>query len=148
MTANSSAVPASSAKAMNGARPAGKVIPLLALAPLREKVDQLAELRQLVRQAERTERELTQEILAALERAGLDRLAGREVVAVRGERENIQVDVELFHDALGASAYAALSVGVVAARRLMAEDDLRAISTVTTAPVLRLVAIEPRPAAA
>jgi hypothetical protein len=123
-----------------------KVIPLLA--GVREKIGDLAGLRALLRQAERTERELTQEILAALERAGLDRLAGREVVAVRGERENIQVDVQLFHEALGAKAYAALSVGVVAARKLMAEDDLRAISTVTVAPVLRLVVIEPAPAAA
>jgi hypothetical protein len=129
---------------MNGARPAGKLIPLLALAPLREKVTHLAELRQ----AETAERALTLEILTALERAGLDRLAGREVVAVRGERENIQVDVQLFHEALGPCAFAALSVGVVAARKLMAEDDLRAISSVTASPVLRLVAIEPAPAAA
>jgi len=148
MTANSTPVPTSSAKALNGARPAGKVIPLLALASLREKVDLLAELRQLAREAERADRELTQEILAAMERTGLDRLAGREVIAVRGARENIEVDAELFHGALGARAYNALSVGVVAARKLMGEDDLRAISTVTTTPTLRMEPVKPAPAAA
>jgi len=113
MTANSTPVPTSSAKALNGARPAGKVIPLLALASLREKVDLLAELRQLAREAERADRELTQEILAAMERT-----------------------------------YNALSVGVVAARKLMGEDDLRAISTVTTTPTLRMEPVKPAPAAA
>ena len=134
------------APARNGHRPAGKVVPLLA--GLADKVDHLAELRALIRQAQQAERELTHEILAALQAAGLDRLAGLRALAVRDTRATLQPDPQLFVEAAGPRAWEAMAVRLEAARRLIAADLLEAISEKTTSPVLRVEALPAGPAAA
>ena|SRR5216684_4224225 len=123
----------------NGTKP----VPSLRLVPsLGAKVDHLAELRELIRRAQAAEREESAEVLAGLEAAGLTRLAGDRAVAVVGERISLTVDPELFLEAVGPAGYAAVTVSVTAARRLMGADDLAAISETTTTPVLRLEARE------
>ncbi len=114
-----------------------------ALAPVRTQVDQLAGLRDLLRQAELAERELTAEVLAALQAAGLSRLEGHRATAVIGERVTMTVDPQLFCEALGPRAYDAVCIRLEAARRLLAADDLEAISEATTVPVLRLEPLSP-----
>jgi hypothetical protein len=130
----------------NGTRPPARVIPLLA--DLTEKVEHLAELRHLIHQAEATERVLTQEVIAALTRAALDRFQGRTALAILGTRTTLRPDVALFHEALGPRAFEAMTVNVTAARRLMAADDLEAISETTSTPVLRVEALPAAPAVA
>lgn len=124
----------------NGHRRLARAVPILT--PLRAKVDHLAELRHLIRQAETAERELTAEIVRALQAAGVDRLTGRDAMATLGERTTLTPDPALVYEALGPRAFDAMSVSVTAARRLMAADDLAAISESTTAPVLRVERIE------
>lgn len=116
-----------------------RVIPLLG-----QKIDDLHELRALIRQSQEAERTLTAEILTSMQAAGVARLGGRQAVAVLGERTTLTVDPELFHHALGVRAFGALSVRVEAARRLMAADDLAAISETTITPVLRVEVDQPR----
>lgn len=48
------------------------------------------------------------------------------------------VDPQLFHEALGDRAFTAMHVSVTAARKLLGEDDLQAISEATTTPILRV----------
>lgn len=117
----------------NGARAALRAIPLLG-----DEVDQLAELRALIRRAQEEERRLTQEILTGLQAAGLSRLAGRQAVAIVEQRATLRPDPELFYEALGARAFEALTVSVTPARRLMAPADLEAISDKLVSPVLRV----------
>jgi hypothetical protein len=124
----------------NGTKP--HAVSLRVLPALGRQIDDLAELRALIRKSQEAERQLTAAVLTGLEAAGLTQLAGDKAVAIVAERTTLAVDPELFHQALGSRAYTALSVRVEAARRLMAEDDLAAISETTTTPVLRVEARE------
>jgi hypothetical protein len=114
-------------------RPAAKVVPLLG-----PQIDHLFELRDLIRRAQDEERRMTAEILGVMEAAGLTRLAGQQATAIVDRRATLRVDPELFHRAVGGAAYEAMSVSVGAARPLVGEADLGAISEATTTPVLRL----------
>lgn len=105
-----------------------------------QKVDDLAELRALIRRATATERELTGEILTELAGLRVARFEGGEAVAVLEHKTCLTVDPELFMLAAGKSAYAALTVKVTMARELVGERDLLAISETSTTPVLRVEA--------
>ena len=108
------------------------------LAPFRADVDHLAELRGLIRRAQEQERQLTGEILHAMDAAGVSRLEGEQAVAIRDTRTTLRPDVGLFLEALGPRAHEALAVNITAARRLIGADDLAAISETATTPVLRV----------
>src|SRR5438105_11970486 len=123
----------------NGTKPA---LSLSLVPSLGATVDHLAELRELIRRARAAEREETAEVLAGLEAAGLTRLAGDQAVAIVGERISLTVDPALFLEAAGPAGYAAVTVSVTAARRLLGADDLAAISETATTPVLRVEARE------
>ncbi len=101
---------------------------------LAQKVDDLFELRALLRQSQAGERALTAEILQGLTSAGLERFQGEEAVAIVGQRVTLAPDPQLFLEALGPRAWEALGA-----------DDLAAISESTTSPVLRVEAVEVRP---
>lgn len=126
-------------KLVNGAQPQARVIALLG-----PQVDHLFELRALSRRAQDEERRMTAEVLEALQIAGLDRLAGQQAVAIVDERSTLRPNPQLFAVAVGPRAWGAMTVSVTAARKLLGEDDLQAISEITTSPVLR---VEPLPAA-
>ncbi len=111
---------------------------------LAQRVDDLFELRALLRQSQAGERELTAEILQALTAAGLERFQAEDAVAIVGQRVTLAPDPQLFLEALGPRAWEGLSVNVTAARRLMGADDLAAISETTTSPVLRIESREER----
>jgi hypothetical protein len=104
-------------------------------------VDHLFELRSLIRQSQEAERQMTAEILRAMQAAGLATLEGQQAVAILGERSTLKPDVQLFLEALGPRAYPALTVSVTAAREVMAAQDLAAISETIISPVVR---VEPR----
>lgn len=118
-------------------RPAARVVPLLG-----PQVDHLFELRGLIRQAQEEERKMTAELLAAMDATGQTRVSGQRAMAAVARRTTLAVDPELFLRAVGAEAYRAMTVSVAAARRLMGEDDLLAISEAATAPTLRIVPID------
>jgi len=77
----------------NGTKPP---VPLRAFPALGEQIDQLHELRGLIRQSQEAERRLTAEVLAGLQAAGLTRLAGAKAVATIDRRTNLKPDPELF----------------------------------------------------
>jgi hypothetical protein len=108
------------------------------LAGLAPQVDHLAELRGLIRRAQAAERQLTQDLLAAMAAHDLRTVPGQAAVAILESRTALRVDPELFLLAAGARAPEALTVSVTAARRLLGEADLEAISEPMTTPVLRL----------
>lgn len=108
---------------------------------LAQQVDHLFELRSLIRQSQEAERQMTAEILRAMQAAGLATLEGQQAVAILGERSTLKPDVQLFLEALGPRAYPALTVSVTAAREVMAAQDLAAISETIISPVVR---VEPR----
>jgi hypothetical protein len=112
---------------------------------LAQEVDHLHELRALIRQSQEAERQMTAEILQAMQEAGLMQLSGAQAVAFAGERVSLKPDPQLFLETVGPRAYEALTVSTTAARHLMGADDLAAISESTMIPVLRL---EPRKAVA
>jgi len=123
------------------ARPANVVDLLDArerLALVRADVDLLGELRGLIHRAQEYERQITGEVLSAMEAAGVERLKGDQAVAIRDTRTTLRPDVGLFIEALGASAHEALTVNLTAARRLIDAADLAAISEMVTTPVLRI----------
>ncbi len=125
--------------ARNGTKPhrPPHVVPLLG-----PKIDQLLELRGLIHRARDEERAMTAEIVQAMAAAGVARLQGHQGVAILEKRTTLQPDPGLFLEAVGARGYAALTVGVTAARKFMGADDLAAISEVTTNPVLRVEPLE------
>ncbi len=110
------------------------------LAPVRADVDDLAELRGLIRQAQEYERQITGEVLRAMMASGVARLEGDQAVAIRDTRTTLRPDVGLFLEALGPRAHEALTVNLTGARRLIGADDLAAISETVTMPVLRVEA--------
>src|SRR5438094_4112154 len=124
-------------KPTNGAR-AGKVVPLLG-----PRVDHLLELRGLIRRAQDEERQMTAEIVQAMAAAGVGRLQGHQAVALLDQRTTLTPDPARFLEATGTAGYAAVSVSVTAARRLLGTDELATISETTTAPVLRVEPLAP-----
>lgn len=112
---------------------------------LGQLLDDLLELRSLLRRAQANERAMTAEVLEALTAAGLDRYEGEGTVAIVSRRVTLAPDPELFLEALGSRAWEAMVVNVVVARGLMGAKDLAAISETTSCPVLRLEALEARP---
>lgn len=108
------------------------------LASLAPQVDHLAELRALIRRAQAAERQITQDLLTAMATHALRAVPGQEAVAILDSRTSLRVDPELFLLAAGARAPEALTVSVTAARHLLGEADLAAISETVTTPVLRV----------
>ena len=129
----------STLRIVHSPRPAKPVQPGLA-----QQVDDLHELRGLIRKSQEAERILTQQVLGTLTAAGLEQFEGAQAVAIVGQRVNLVPDVQLFLEALGPRALEALTVSVTAARKLMGADDLAAISEATTTPVLRIESREAR----
>lgn len=109
---------------------------------LAAEVDQLFQLRGLIRQAEAEERRLTQEVVSALRANRVGSLRGSHAVAILAERTTLRVDPEFLHLALGRVAFSAMTVNVTAARQHLGEAELRAISEPATTAVLRTEAIE------
>ena len=103
-------------------------------------VDHLLELRALIKRAQEDERKLTQEIVTTLRAHGLRTIRGQRAVAILDEQTTLAVDPGLFLEAAGVRAPEALRVSVTAARRILRQDELAAISETTTTPVLRVVA--------
>lgn len=131
------------AKPQAGSRPVTKVVPLLA-----PQIDHLHELRDLIRRAQAEERRMTGDILRTMEAAGLTRLAGRQAVALIDQRTILKPDPQLFVEAVGEAAWSALTVSVTAARDLLGEHHLKAISETTSSPVLRVESLPAAPGAA
>jgi hypothetical protein len=73
---------------------------------------------------------------------GLGAVQGTQAVAIREARTSLQVDAALFLEAAGGRATEALTVSVTAARRLVGEATLEAISERTTSAVLRVETLE------
>jgi len=124
-----------------------KVSGLQRATDLAQKIDDLAELRALLRKATATERELTGEILTELAGLRVSRFEGTEAVAILEHRTCLTVDPELFLLAAGTSAYGAMTVGVTKACELIGEQDLAAISETSMTPVLRIEKRDLGPAA-
>jgi hypothetical protein len=108
------------------------------LAGLAPQVDHLAQLRGLIRRAQEAERQITRELLTAMEAHGLRALPGQQAVAILETRTSLRVDPELFLLAAGPRAPQALTVSVTAARQLLGAADLEAISEAVTTAVLRV----------
>jgi hypothetical protein len=118
------------------------------LTELGQKITDLYQLRGLLREGEKVEKALTREVLDGLAAVGLDQLQGGEVAAVVDRRTTFVADPELFYQAAGARAWTAMSVSTTAARRILAQETLEAISEPSTTVVLRITTIQPAPAAA
>src|ERR1700732_1285150 len=88
-------------------RPAKPAHPQLA-----QQVDDLHELRDLIRKSQEAERVLTQQVLGTLTAAGLDTFESSQAVAIVGQRVTLTPDPELFFEALGPRAWCALTVTV------------------------------------
>jgi len=126
------------APSRNGTKPHPRVVPLLG-----PKIDHLLELRGLIRRAQDEERQMTAEIVQAMAAAGVARLQGHQAAAILEQRTNLRPDPVSFLAATGAEGYAALTVSMTAARRLMGADQLAAISEATTSSVLRVEPLAP-----
>jgi len=113
-------------------------------AALAQQVDDLFELRGLIKKSQAAEKALTQQITGTLKDAGLAQFDGQQGIAILGSRTVLTPDPQLFLEALGEKAFGALRVSVEEARELMIPEDLEAISESTTGPVLRVL---PRKAA-
>jgi hypothetical protein len=106
------------------------------------KID-LLELRGLIQRAQREERAMTAEIAEATSAVGVRRLQGHQAAAILEDRTTLKPDAARFLELTGAAGYAAVFVGVTAARTLMAGDELAAISETTTSPVRRVEPLAP-----
>jgi hypothetical protein len=102
------------------------------------KTDRLLELRTLLRTLQAEERRLTEELVAAMTAQGLGALHGLRAVASVEHREGLRIDPELFLIAAGTRAPQALTVSVMAARRILGEAELEAISETVTTAALRV----------
>lgn len=102
------------------------------------KADRLLELRTSLRTLQAEERRLTEELVGALTAQGLGAVHGLRAIGSLEHRTSLRVDPALFLEAAGSRAPEALSVSVAAARRLLGEADLEAISETVTTPVLRV----------
>ena len=115
------------------ARLAARIIPSMG-----QKVDDLAELRSLVRRAQVAERQLTAEISSYLEMTGLVALHGAQAAARLETWKVMTVDAARFFDLVGVSALKAMSVSVSAAKRLVGGATLDAIGERKAQRVLRV----------
>ena len=107
------------------------------LAALVQQVDDLLELRSLLKASQEAERQLTAQVVSALQAAGATRVDGLKAVATLGQRTTQTVDPELFIQGVGlATSLPALTVSVTKARELMLPADLDAISETFGTPVL------------
>ena len=107
------------------------------VAALAQQVDDLLELRSLLKASQEAERQLTAQVVSALQAAGATRVDGLKAVATLGQRTTQAVDVDLFIQGVGlAAALPALTVSVTKARELMLPVDLDAISETFGTPVL------------
>ena len=114
-------------------RLAARIIPTMG-----QKVDELAELRSLVRRAQVAERQLTAEISSYLEMTGLVALHGARAAARLETWKVMTVDAARFFDLVGPSALNAMSVSIGAARRLVGGATLDAIGERKAQRVLRV----------
>jgi len=114
-------------------RLAERIIPVMG-----QKVDDLAELRSLVRRAEVAERQLTAEISSYLEMTGLVALHGARAAARLETWKVMTVDAARFFDLVGVSALKAMSVSISAAKRLVGGATLDAIGERKAQRVLRV----------
>ena len=121
------------APSRNGTKSHPRVVPLLG-----PKIDALLEMRRLLARARDEEKKMTAEIVQAMSAAGVARLQGHQAAAILEERTNLRPDPVSFLAATGAEGYAAVSVSITAARRLMGADQLAAISETIISPVLRV----------
>ncbi len=115
------------------ARLAARIIPSMG-----QKVDDLAELRSLVRRAQVAERQLTAEISSYLAMTGLVALHGARAAARLETWKVMTVDAARFFDLVGVSALKAMSVSIGAARRLVGGAALDAIGERKAQRVLRV----------
>ena len=113
--------------------PIARVLPLVGA-----KVDRLLELRAALKVLQEEERTLTADIVTAVKTQGLLAVQGIRAVALLEPRTSLKVDPALFLEAAGPRAGEALTVTVTAARRLLGEDELRAISETVTTLALRV----------
>jgi|SRR5216683_7140711 hypothetical protein len=107
---------------------------IIQAAALSQQVDDLFELRGLIKKSQATEKALTQQITGTLKAAGLAQFDGQRSVAILGERTVLTPDPQLFLEVLGDKAFGALRVSVEDARELMVPAD----SESATGPVLRV----------
>ena len=114
-------------------RLAARIIPTMG-----QKVDDLAELRSLVRRAQAVERQLTAEISSYLEMTGLVALHGARAAARLETWKVMTVDAARFFDLVGISALKAMSVSISAAKRLVGGATLDAIGERKAQRVLRV----------
>jgi len=103
-----------------------------------QKVDDLAELRSLVRRAQAAERQLTAEISSYLEITGLVALHGARAAARLETWKVMTVDAARFFDLVGPSALKVMSVSISAAKRLVGVATLDAIGERRAQRVLRV----------
>ena len=117
---------------------AARIIPLMG-----QKVDDLAKLRSLIRQAQEAERQLTAEIVNYLNSTGLAALHGTRALARLETRTVTTVDAARFFGLVGPSALETMSVSVGAARRLVGAATLEAIAERKAQCLLRVEEIVP-----
>ena len=120
----------------------GRCLTVQSVGTLAAQVDHLAELRALIRKAQREERRLTGEVLQALQTAGLSALAGHQAVAILESKTTLRPDPQLFVGAVGSEAWPALTVSITAARNLMGERERERISELVTVEVLRIEPVD------
>jgi hypothetical protein len=107
---------------------------IIQAAALAQQVDDLFELRGLIKKSQAAEKALTQQITGILKDAGLAQFDGQQGIAILGERTVLTPDPQLFLEVLGDKAFGALRVSVEDARELMVPAD----SESATGPVLRV----------
>jgi hypothetical protein len=130
------------APSSNGTKPhAAPIVPLIGA-----QVDRLAELRATLRTLETEERALTLEVSTTLQAAGVDTAHGRHAVARIEVRTITRVDPELFLELTGPKGLQAMTVSVTAARKLVVEADLAAISERSEQRALRVDTLPIAPA--
>ena len=119
--------------------------PAPAVTPLGEKIDQLADLRKILRLAQAAEHEMTAEITQALQATGLEEARGSQAIARLEKRRNLVVDAELLHEAIGRQAWSCMSVSTTRARQFLGQQDLETISEPipSIALTVRPLAVEP-----
>jgi hypothetical protein len=105
---------------------------------LAQRIDDLGELRNLLRQSQDAEKRLTAEIKVLLIEAGAKEGQGAQFIATLGERVDTVIDPQLFLEATGPKGLVAVTVGVTKARELMSGEDLAAISEAKPVPVLNV----------
>jgi hypothetical protein len=127
----------------NGSSPhaPAPVVPLVG-----SQIDRLVDLRATLRTLEAEERALTLEVSTALQAAGVSTAQGRRAVARIALRTIQKVDSELFFELVGRRGLTAMSVSITAARKVVVEADLDAISEKTEQRALRVDTLPTAPA--